>query len=90
MGMEPSAGHQHAAGQSCPDCLVDPRRNKSSLVAWIVAAVAVVFAILVFVSRAGSAGSFIGGYGALGLLAILACPLMMGGMMFFMMRGMKH
>ena len=64
--------------------MVDPRRNRSSLVAWTVAGVAVVFAIVVFVSRSGSTGSVIGGYGALGLLAILACPVMMGAMMLMM------
>ena len=72
--------------KKCMHCAVDPRRNKSSLVAWIVAAVAVVFAIVVFVSRSDSAAFNIGGYGALGLLAILACPLVMGGMMWMMMR----
>jgi hypothetical protein len=85
------SGHQHPDGQTCPDCLVDPRRNKSSLIAWIVAAVAVAFAILVYVSRAGSAGFNLGAYGALGIVMILACPLMMGAMMWMMMRhGGKH
>ena len=80
-------GHGTHDGEACPHCAVDPRRNKSSLVAWIVAAVAVVFAIVVFVSRAGGTAFSIGGYGALGLLAILACPLMMGAMMLMMRKG---
>ena len=79
---------QHGQGTQddalCPDCAVDPRRNRSSLVAWIVAAVAVVFAIIVFVSRSDGPASSFGGYGALGLLALLACPIVMGGMMWMM------
>ena len=85
----PAAHHTHD-GDHCAHCLVDPKRNRSSMVAWIVAAVAVAFALLVYFSRAGSAGSNIGGLGSLGLLAILACPLMMGGMMWMMMRGKGH
>lgn len=73
----------HDAG-ACQHCLVDPKRNKSSLVAWIVAAVAVVFALVVYFSRAGSLGSNLAGGGSLALLAILACPLMMGAMMLMM------
>lgn len=69
---------------SCQHCLVDPKRNKSSLVAWIVAAVAVVFALVVYFSRSGSLGSNLAGGGSLALLAILACPLMMGAMMLMM------
>lgn len=87
MGMDQAhhleSGHD---AKTCTHCAVDPRRNKSSLVAWIVAAVAVLFAIIVFVSRSGGTAFAIGGYGSLGLLAILACPLMMGGMMWMMMR----
>ena len=80
--------HEHANGTRCAHCLVDPQRSKSSLVAWIVAAVAVVFALVVFFSRAGSAGSNVAGFGSLALLSVLVCPLVMGAMMFFMMR--KH
>ncbi|MEK6986238.1 MAG: hypothetical protein AABX89_07640 [Candidatus Thermoplasmatota archaeon] len=68
--------------------MVDPKRNKSSLVAWIVAGVAVVFAIVVYFSRAGSLGSNLAGGGSLALLAVLACPLIMGAMMFMM--GKRH
>lgn len=82
-GAPPHPGH---VAENCPNCVVDPRRNKSSLVAWIVAAVAVAFALVVFFAKSGSFGSNLAGFGSLGLLAILACPLMMGGMMFFMMR----
>ena len=73
----------HDAG-SCQHCLVDPKRNKSSLVAWIVAGVAVVFALVVYFSRAGSLGSNLAGGGSLALFAVLACPLMMGAMMLMM------
>lgn len=55
--------------------------------AWIVAAVAVVFALAVFFSRPGGTAFSIGGYGALALLAILACPIMMGAMMLMMRKG---
>ena len=82
-GPEPHPGH---TGPGCQHCVVDPRRNRSSLVAWIVAAVAVVFAIVVFLSKGGGFASNFAGYGSLGLLALLACPLMMGGMMWMMMR----
>ncbi|MHB1260452.1 MAG: hypothetical protein ACYC2H_01925 [Thermoplasmatota archaeon] len=66
---------------------MDPKRNRSSLVAWIVAGVAVVFALVVFFARSGSWGSNLAGGGSLALLAILACPLMMGAMMLMMRRG---
>jgi high-affinity Fe2+/Pb2+ permease len=78
--------HQHADGKTCAHCVVDPRRNRSSLVAWIVAAVAVTFAIVVYVSRAGSGASNFAAFGSLGVLMLLACPLIMGGMMWMMMR----
>lgn len=83
MGMDK---HVHTHDGECAHCLVNPRANKSSLVAWVVAAVAVVFALLVWFSKSGSFASAAGGFGALGLLAVLACPLTMGAMMFFMMR----
>ncbi|HET6399715.1 MAG TPA: hypothetical protein VFH47_09205 [Candidatus Thermoplasmatota archaeon] len=54
--------------------------------AWIVAAVAVAFALIVFFSRSG--WGIAAGYGSFALLGVLVCPLVMGAMMFFMMR--KH
>lgn len=75
--------HEH---ESCPNCLINPSRSRSSLVAWIVAAAAVGFALLVWFSRSGSLAANAGGFGALSLMAILVCPLVMGAMMFFMMR----
>jgi Na+/proline symporter len=86
--MDPATGdpHPHPPGKACAHCVVDPRRNKSTLVAWVVAAVAVAFAVVVYVSKSGSVGSNLAGYGSLGLLALLACPLTMGGMMWMMMR----
>ncbi len=80
------ATHSHGAGESCSHCMVDPKRNRASLVAWIVAAVAVVFAIIVWFSKSGSFGSNFAGFGSFGLLALLVCPLMMGGMMWMMTR----
>ena len=80
----------HAQGShdgTCEHCLVNPRKNTSSLVAWIVAAVAVVFALVVYFSRPGSLGGNLAGGGSLALLAILACPLMMGAMMLMMRKG---
>lgn len=83
-GPDEPHGHEHGHGMSCPQCMVDPRRNRSSLVAWIVAAVAVAFAIFVYFSRAGSLGNTLAGTGSIALLAILVCPLMMGAMMLMM------
>lgn len=82
---EPPRADAH--GDACGHCLVDPKRNKSSKVAWIVASVAVALALLVFFSKAGGLGSAVGGYGSAVLLGTLVCPLTMGAMMFFMMRG---
>lgn len=78
--------HKHAEGETCAHCVADPRRNRSSLIAWIVAAVAVTFAIVVYFGRAGSGASNLAAFGSLGILMLLACPLMMGGMMWMMMR----
>lgn len=78
--------HKHADGEACAHCVVDPRRDRSSLVAWIVAAVAVVFAIVVYLSRAGSGASGFAAFGSFGILVLLACPLMMGAMMWMMKR----
>jgi hypothetical protein len=81
--------HQHEEGDRaahCQHCLVHPSRSQSSLVAWIVAAVAVAFALIVFFSRSG--WGIAAGYGSFALLGVLVCPLVMGAMMFFMMR--KH
>lgn len=79
--------HIQGHNETCAHCAVDPRRNRSSLIAWIVAAVAVVAALAVFFSRAGSAGSTLGGFSSFALLGILACPLMMGAMMLMMRKG---
>lgn len=69
--------------------MVDPKRNRSSLVAWIVAAVAVVFAIVVFLTKGGTPTNIFAGYGTLVILALIACPLIMGGMML-RMHGKGH
>lgn len=80
---DPAQAHEHA---SCPHCLVNPKQSRSSLVAWIVAAAAVGFALLVWFSKSGSLAESAGGFASLSLLALLLCPLVMGAMMFFMMR----
>ena len=86
----PSGGHVHEAGEPCPQCLVDPKRSRSSLVAWIIAAVAVAVALVAVLARPGSLGFDIAGVSAVGLLVVLLCPLMMGAMMFMMMRSHHH
>lgn len=83
----PAHGEEGHDRESCQHCMVDPKRNRSSLVAWIIAAAAVVFALIVYFSRAGSLGSNLAGVGSIALLAILACPLMMGAMMLMMRKG---
>lgn len=85
MAQTDPSGHVHN-DDSCAHCLVDPKSSKSSLIAWIVAAIAVLFALLAWFSKSGSFASAAGGYGALGLLVVLACPVTMGAMMWFMMR----
>lgn len=79
--------HPGHTGSDCPTCMVDPRRNRSSLVAWIVAAGAIAVALVTYFSRAGSTSFNLGGYSAIALMAILACPVMMGAMMLMMRKG---
>lgn len=80
------APHSHANGESCPHCLVPPPANRSAKFAWTVAGIAVALLLAVFfLGGARSAGgTFLAGASGLTLLAVLACPLGMGAMMWFM------
>lgn len=82
--------HAHADGATCQHCLVPPPTNRSAKIAWTVAGVAVALLLIVFFMGANSTGgTLLAGAGGLGLLALLACPLTMGAMMWFMMKK-KH
>lgn len=78
---------EHTGAADCAHCLVNPRRNRSSLMAWLVALVAVAFAVVVYFSRAGGAAGTFAGSGSLVLLALLLCPLTMGAMMLMNRKG---
>lgn len=82
----PHEGHTHAEGATCQHCLVPPPADRSAKIAWTVAGVAVALLLAVFFlggSRTG-AGTAVAGFGGITLLALLACPLMMGAMMWYM------
>lgn len=79
--------HTHADGATCEHCLVPPPTNRSAKIAWTVAGIAVALLLIVFFMGANSAGgTLLAGAGGLSLLALLACPLTMGAMMWFMMK----
>lgn len=80
-----AGGHEHAM-DDCPHCLMKPGAAGSAKVAWTIAVIAVLLLVGVFFYGVGSTGGNLLGVGGLALLAILACPLLMGGMMWFMMR----
>lgn len=72
---------------NCQHCLVPPPAERSAKIAWTVAGVAVAILLAVFFLGANSAGgTLLAGAGGLSLLALLACPLTMGAMMWSMMR----
>lgn len=85
------SGATHAAGAvNCPQCAAAPA-SRSAKVAWGVAAVAVALLVGVFLYGAASRGGLLlAGGGGLVLLALVACPLTMGGMMWMMMRHQPH
>jgi predicted phage tail protein len=85
---QPPAAHAHGT-PDCPHCLVRPGGSGSAKVAWTIAIIAVILLVGVFFYGVGSTGGTLLGFGGLALLAILACPLVMGGMMWFMMRHQK-
>ncbi|MGH2625661.1 MAG: hypothetical protein ACRDHY_03295 [Anaerolineales bacterium] len=80
------AHHSHGNAEACPHCLADPRRPGSAKVAWAIAGIAVAALLVVLFLGIGSSGGNIVAFTALPLLAVLACPLVMGGMMWMMMR----
>lgn len=82
---------KHANGATCQHCLVPPPTNRSAKIAWIVAGVAIALLLAVFfIGGAGSSGgTLLAGAGGITLLALLACPLTMGAMMWYMNRN-KH
>lgn len=71
---------------TCPQCLVQTPKSGSAKVAWAIAVVAVLLLVGFFLFGSGSPLGNVTGASGLVLLAILACPLTMGAMMFFMMR----
>lgn len=87
----PPVGHAHEPGggdaqaASCPHCAVQPGRSGSAKMAWAVAAVAVLLLVAVYFFGVGTSGGNLAASGGLVLLAVLACPLIMGAMMFMMM-----
>ena len=87
--MPKHAPQTHADGTTCEDCLVPAPTNRSARIAWTVAAVAVALLIVVFFLGVGSAPSTFLAAGGFGLLGLLLCPVLMGGMMWMMMRN-KH
>ena len=90
--MEPPP-HEHTgpADVDCPGCLVKPKMARSAKYAWTVAGIAVTLLVIVlFLGLQSRGGIFVAG-GGLFLIMMLACPLMMGGMMWMMMRtGHQH
>ena len=80
------AGHAHADGSTCEHCLVPPPSNRSAKIAWTVAGIAILLLLIVFFLGVGSTPSTILAAGGFGLAGVLLCPLVMGGMMWFMMR----
>lgn len=75
----------HADGTTCEHCIMPSPTNRSEKIAWTVAGIAVAILLAVFFMGAGSTGgTLLAGGSGLVLLALLACPLMMGAMMWMM------
>lgn len=74
----------------CPQCLANPSRPGSAKVAWTIAVIAVLLLVGVFFYGASSRTGTLFAGGGLVLVALLACPLIMGGMMLMMGRKGHH
>ncbi len=72
----------------CAACLVRPGRSRSEAIAWVIALLAVGLLVAVFFLGVGTSASTLLASGGFLLLATLLCPIVMGGMMWMMMR--KH
>jgi uncharacterized integral membrane protein len=86
--MEPSEHDTHKGHPmaDCPLCVVKTPRTRSEKVAWAIASIAVVLLLLVLVVGVGSAPGNLLAFAAVPLLAVLVCPIVMGAMMWMMMR----
>ncbi|MBI2077118.1 MAG: hypothetical protein HYT80_01925 [Euryarchaeota archaeon] len=90
--MDPAEAHsQHRTlDPDCPHCLVRPSMARSAKFAWAVTAIATgALVVVLFLGFQSRGGLFVAG-GGLFLVMMLACPLVMGGMMWMMMRGHQH
>lgn len=85
MTMDPQP-HSHAPGETCEHCLVAPPKSKSALAAWIIAGISTTLLILVYFTGIGTSRGTLLASGGFALAGVLICPLVMGGMMWFMMR----
>lgn len=79
----------HPDNATCEHCLVPAPTNRSAKIAWTVASIAIALLILVFFLGVGSNPSTLLAAGGFGLLGMILCPIVMGGMMWVMMRK-KH
>lgn len=82
----PEHQHAHAALPDCPQCLVQPNKPGSAKVAWAIAGIAILLLLVVVFVKLGPAGNLAAGFGGVALLSLIACPLVMGGMMWMTMR----
>lgn len=80
---------KHADNATCEHCVVPAPTNRSARIAWTVAGLAIALLIVVFFLGIGSNPSTLLAAGGFGLLGMLLCPIIMGGMMWVMMRK-KH
>lgn len=80
--VRPSPGvHEHA---HCPQCAATSQAARTRL--WLVGGLAALLFVVAIYFGLQSTGGAIAGLGGAFLLGSLLCPLVMGAMMFFMMR----